>query len=108
MASVNTADKILPHCKKCNKLHDKPINNKCEPLKNTKDEKWDLSRDSATKKTPKNKTTSEASQADRVLDLVLNTMSSFTDKHTAMEAQISGLTSRMNTETGVTPVRKTR
>ena len=108
MASVTTAEKTLPHCKKCNELHDKPINNKCECFKNIKDEKRDVSRESTTKKTPKNKATTEIAQGDKVFDLVLNTMSSFTDKLTAMEAQILGLTSRMNLDAGVTPVRKSR
>ena len=108
MALVSTAEKTLVHCKKCNKLHDKPVNNKCEHFKKIKDEKRDVSRESTSKKTPKSKVTTESAQGDKVLDLVLNTMSSFTDKLTAMEAQISGLTSRMNSEVGATPVRKSR
>ena len=107
MASVSTAEKLLLHCKKCNELHDKPVNNKCECFKNIKDEKRDVSRES-TSKMPKSKVTTESAQGDKVLDLVINTMSSFTDKLTAMEAQISGLTSRTNSEAGTTPATKSR
>ena len=95
MASVNTADKSLPQCKKCGDSHDKPINNKCERVKH-KEEKRDTSRETSTRKTPKSKVTNEISQEDRVLDLVMNTMSTFTDKLSAMEAKISGLSSRMD------------
>ena len=108
MASVTTSEKALPHCKKYNELHDKPVNNKCERFKATKDEKRDVSRESATKKTPKNKVSTDNAQGDKMLDLVLNTMSSFTEKLKAMEVQILGLTSRMNSESVVTPVRKSR
>ena len=65
MASVSTVEKALPHCKKCGELHDKPINNKCERLKNIKDEKRDISRDNTTKKTPKNKSFKKISQGPR-------------------------------------------
>ena len=65
-----------------------------------------MSREGSTKKTPCGKNTNEISQGDKVLDLVLNTMSTFTDKLSAMEAQISGLLSRMDSSTGVTPACK--
>ena len=108
MASASASDKTLTHCKKCNEVHDKPVNNKCERFKASKEEKRDVSRESATKKTPKHKAPADAGQGDKMLDLILHTMSSFTDKLSAMEAQISGLTSRMNTESSVTPTRKSR
>ena len=43
-----------------------------------------------------------------MLDLVINTMSSFTETLSAMEAKISGLTSRTDSGTAATPTRKSR
>ena len=73
-----------------------------------KKKKRDTSREGLTKKMPHSKGTNELSQGDKVLDLILNTMSTFMDKLSTMEAQISGLTSRMDSTTGVTPVCKSR
>ena len=89
MVLVTASDKTLTHCKKCNDVHDKPVNNKCERFKASKEEKRNVSRESATKKTPKNKASTDTSQGDKMLDLILHTMSSFADKLSAMEAQIS-------------------
>ena len=107
MASVTTADKNLLLCKKCGECHEKPINNKCEKLKAVKEDKRDSSRDSA-KKTPRGKPVPETAQGDKVLDLVLNTMSTFTDKLSAMEEKISGLSSHMDSSAEATPARKSR
>ena len=105
MASVNTSDKSLPQCKKCGDSHDKPINNKCERVKQ-KEEKRDTSHENSSRKTPKSKVTNEISQGNIVLDLVMNTMSTFTDKLSAMEAKISGLSSRIDNVPTATPARK--
>ena len=108
MASVTNTEKTLLLCKKCGDCHEKRINNKCEKLKTVKDEKRDSSRENSTKKTPCGKITNKTTQGDKVLDLMLNTISTFTDKLSAMEAQISGLSSRMDSSKAVTPARKTR
>ena len=105
MASVSVSDKSLLQCKKCGDSHDKPINNKCDRVKQ-KEEKRDTSRENSARKTPKS--TNEISQGDRVLDLVMNTMSSFTDKLSAMEEKISSLSSRMDNMPTATPARKSR
>ena len=105
MASVSVSDKSLPQCKKCDDSHDKPINNKCDRVKQ-KEEKRDTSLENSARKTPKSKVTNEISQGDRVLDLVMNTMSTFTDKLSAME--ISGLSTHMDNVPTTTPARKSR
>ena len=105
MASVNVPDKSLPQCKKCGDSHDKPINNRCERVKQ-KEEKRDTSRENSARKTPKSKITNEISQGDKVLDLVINTLSTFTDKLSAMEEKISGLSSHMDNVPTATPARK--
>ena len=91
--AVNT-DKPIATCKKCGELHEKPLHAKCERLKN-KEEKRDNSHEHSTKKTPRGKAAGENSQ-DKMLELVLQTMSGFTEKLSAMEERISGLTSGMN------------
>ena len=82
-------------CKKCGIEHERPVGAKCESNKpTTKDEKKDPVID--VKKTPKNKSVNETSSQDKMLDVVLATMSSFTDKLTSMESRLTGLTSRLD------------
>ena len=87
---MNT-EKPVATCKKCGELHEKPLHAKCERLKN-KEEKRDNSHEHSTKKTPHGKAAGENSQ-DKMLELVLQTMSGFTEKLSTMEERISGLTS---------------
>ena len=92
MASTSGQEKTLLHCKKCGDAHSKPINAKCDKVKETREEKRDVSREhSSTKKTPCNK--SSDSGNDKMLDLVMSTMSTFTEKLNAMEARLTGLSS---------------
>ena len=71
---------------------------KCEWNKPAmKDEKKDMSKD--IKKTLKNKSTNETVSQEKMLDVVLATMSSFTDKLTSMESCLSGLASRFDETT---------
>ena len=94
------ADKPLSTCKKCGELHDKPLHGKCERNKN-KDEKRDQSHEHSTKKTLRGKTLSENSQ-EKMLDFVIQTMTGFTDKLTAMEEKLNGLSSRVDSSKGET------
>ena len=91
--SGNT-DKSMCLCKKCGETHEKPIDNKCEKTKTLKDEKRDSSKES-TKKTPQSKA-HESSPNDKVLDFAMSTMRSFTEKLSAKEEKISGLSYRMD------------
>ena len=54
---------------KCGDMHEKPVNNKCERVKNMKDKKSDISRENTVKKIPGSKPDSEVSQGDKVLNL---------------------------------------
>ena len=93
MAPTSGQDKTLLQCKKCGDAHSKPNNAKCNKVKETRKEKWDISREhSSTKKTPLNK--SSDSGNGKMLDLVMSTMSTFTEKLNAMEARLTGLSSR--------------
>ena len=94
MASTSGQDKTLLQCKKCGDAHSKPINAKCEKVKETKEEKKDGSKEHVSaKKTPRNKSCDGTN--DKVLDLVMSTMSTFTAKLNAMEARLTGLSSRV-------------
>ena len=97
MASIATdgGQKALLSCKKCGTDHEKPIGNKCEKLKLDKlerDEKRDLSKDTAGRKMPKSKSTANPTSQDKIMEAMLASMSSFTEKLTAMEERISVLT----------------
>ena len=97
MATINGPSTVsnvgnTSFCKKCALEHERSVGTKCERNKSTvKDEKKDPIKD--VKKTPKNKTVCETSSQDKVLDVVLATMSSFTDKLTSMESCLTGLAS---------------
>ena len=94
MASTSGQDKTLLQCKKCGDAHSKPINAKCEKVKETKDEKKDGSKEHVSaKKTPRTKSCD--GNNDKVLDLIMSTMSTFTAKLNAMEARLTGLSSRV-------------
>ena len=87
MATTSGQDKALLQCKKCGEAHSKPINAKCERLKESRDEKRDASREhSSAKKTPCNKSSDGGNE--KMLDLVMSTMSTFTEKLNTMEARI--------------------
>ena len=94
------ADKPLSTCKKCGELHDQPLHGKCERNKN-KDEKRDHSHEHPTKKTPRGKSLNENSQ-EKMLDMVIQTMTGFTDKLTAMEEKLNGLSSHVDSSEGET------
>ena len=86
-----------------------PIGNKCEKLKLDKlerDEKRDLSKDIVGKKTPKGKSTANPTSQDKIMEAMLASMSSFTEKLTAMEERISDLTKVQGD--GETTIRKSR
>ena len=77
-------------CKKCGIEHERPVWVKCERNKpTTKDEKKDPVKD--VKKTLKNKSVNETSSQDKMLVVVLATMSYFTDKLTSMESHFIAL-----------------
>ena len=88
--AVNT-DKPLSTCKKWGELHEKSLHGKCERNKN-KDEKCDHSHEHTTKKTPRGKGVNETSQ-DKMFEMVMQTMTGFSEKLTAIEERISGLSS---------------
>ena len=85
-------EKSLFSFKKCSDSHKKPIISKCDRIK-AKKEKQDTSHEHVAKKTPRSKSFSEHSGQDKMLELVMQTMSGFSEKLTAMEAQISDLSS---------------
>ena len=92
-ATANAAN--ISFCKKCALDHERPVGTKCERSKTiVRDEKKDPVKD--VKKTPKNKLGNETSSQDKMLDAVLATMSSFTDKLTSMESRLTGLASRLD------------
>ena len=107
MASTSGQDKTLLQCKKCGDAHSKPINAKCNKVKETREKKRDVSREHpSTKKTPRNK--SSDSGNDKMLDLVMSTMSTFTEKLNTMEARLTGLSSRIESTPMQGETRKSR
>ena len=109
MASQATegGQKALFSCKKCGTDHEKPIGNKCERLKLDKmecEEKRDLSKEGSVKKTYKGKTTVSTTNQDKMMEAMLASMTSFTEKLSAMEERISSLTKVR--DSGETSVRK--
>ena len=86
---------LYPFVKNVVSNTERPVGAKCERNKpTTKDEKKDPVKD--VKKTPKTKSVNETSSQDKMLDVVLATMSSFMDKLTSMESRLTGLTSRLD------------
>ena len=81
-------------CKKCGTEHEKPTGNKCERFKMDKEEKKDNTKEQSVKKTPKNKPSTSGSSQDKMMELMLTSMSSVTEKLAAMEERITGLTEK--------------
>ena len=78
----------ISYCKKCNIEHEKPVGAKCEKM--AQEEKRDSSCDNVTvKKTPKSKGTGETNK--KMLDMVMATMTSVTEKLSAMNKMITRL-----------------
>ena len=103
MASDVLPKPVVAYCKKCTVEHEKPVGTKCERIKNvSKDsEKWDPSHEIlSAKKTPKGKA---VDTSDKMLDLVMNTMSNLTEKLAAMDERITGLASKIE----LTPAKPT-
>ena len=107
--AIEGGQKALLLCKKYGTEHENPIGNKCEKLKLDKlerHEKHDLSKETIGKKTLKSKSTVNLASQDKMMEVMLASMSSFTEKLTAMEERMSGLTKVQ--EVGETTVRKSR
>ena len=90
MATNIVVDKLLLSCKKCGGEHQKPVGSKCDRPKIVKEEKRDSSRDTSVKKTPRGKVNKISSQ-DKVLEMVMSTMNSFSEKLSAMEERLSNI-----------------
>ena len=95
MASQATEgdQKALLSCKKCGTDHEKPIGNKCGRLKLDKmerEEKRDLSKEGSVKITSKGKTTVSMTNQDKMMEAMLASMTSFTEKLSAMEERNQG------------------
>ena len=105
--ATESGQKALLSCKKCGTDHEKPIGNKCERLKLDKmerEEKRDLSKEGNVKKTPKGKSTAASNNQDKMMEAMLASMTSFTEKLSAMEERISSLA--IVQDGGETSVRK--
>ena len=94
MATNVTLDKQTVLCKKYWIDHERPVGSKCEKVKVSKEEKRDTSKE-VVRKTPHGKGGDVASQ-EKVLELMVTTMTDFMDKLNAMDERISGLTSRLD------------
>ena len=91
------------YCKKCNLDNKKPVGTKCEKAKAARENKHDLNCDTASvKKTPKNK--SSLDMNDKMMDMVMNTMTLVVEKLAAMDEHITGLASH----TQLTPAKFAR
>ena len=90
MASSVMAERNILSCKKCGGDHEKPVGSKCDRPKVIKDDKRDSSKETPVKRTPKGKGTGETSTQDKMLETMLSTMNSFSEKLMAMEQRISG------------------
>ena len=101
MAAANVTDKTLLTCKKCWGENDKPVGSKCDRQKVTKHEKHDTSKETGTKKTPRGKVSSEPSSHEKMMEVMITTMTSFSEKLEAMEERIMGLTSRAETPSDI-------
>ena len=80
MAMANNSDKTLFACTKCGGEHDNPVGSKCDRQKVGKEEKWDSSKESGVKKTPRGKSTPEVLPQEKILEVMTTTMSSFSEK----------------------------
>ena len=95
-------------CKKCGTEHEKPVRNRCERLKGDKDEKKDNNKELTVKKTPKGKAASAGSSQDKMMELMLSSMSSFSEKLAAMEERISSLADKPQESVQEPHLRKSR
>ena len=94
MATNSSAATLnVSYCKKCAVDHERPVGNKCDKKIVPREEKRDASKDNM-KKTPKSKGSVEPSE--KMYEMMMSTMSSFTDKLSAMENRISGLASQFD------------
>ena len=91
---VTNSHEDMLTCKKCGTEHEKPVGNKCDRIKMDKEEKKDANKEQLVKKTPKSKPSTSAQPQDKMMELMLASMSSFTEKLAAMEERITGLTER--------------
>ena len=91
-----STDKNVFLCKKCGLEHERPVGSKCERGKAIKDEKRDTSKETTVRKTPPGKGT-DMSSPEKILETVMSTMMTFTDKLNSMEERLSGLTSHLDT-----------
>ena len=96
MATNMSTDKNVLMCKKCGLEHECPVGSKCERGKAIKDEKRDTSKETTVRKTPRGKGTDMSSHK-KILETVMSTMTTFTDKLNSMEERLSGLTSCLDT-----------
>ena len=96
MATNMSTDKNVLLCKKCGSEHERPVGSKCERGKVIKDEKRDTSKETTVRKTPRGKGT-DMSSHEKMLETVMSTMTTFTNKLNSMEERLSGLTSRLDT-----------
>ena len=94
MATNVTMDKQIVLCKKCGIDHERLVGSKCEKVKTSKEEKRDTSKE-AVRKTPRGKGGDVSSQ-EKMVELMMSTMTNFTDKLNTMDERISGLTSRLD------------
>ena len=101
MATANLLDKTLLPCKKCGGEHDKPVGSKCNRQKVPKDKKRDTSKETVTEKTPHGKASSEFPSQEKILEVMMTTMSSFSEKLEAMEEHLTGLTSHVETPSNI-------
>ena len=105
---VTRRDMDMLACKKCGTEHEKPVGNKCEHLKIDKDEKKDSTKDQVVKKTPKGKAASAGPSQDKMMELMLALMSSFSEKLAAMEERISSLADKPQESVQESHSRKSR
>ena len=103
------AERSILSCKKCGGDHEKPVGSKCDRPKVGKDDKRDSSKETPVKRTPKGKGAGETSTQDKMLETMLSTMNSFSEKLMAMEQRISGLAAPgESSRSGTSVIRKSR
>ena len=105
---VTRLDMDILACKKCGTEHEKPVENRCERLKGDKDEKKDNTKEQTVKKTPKSKAASAGPSQDKMMELMLSSMSSFSEKLAAMEERISSLAEKPQESVQESHSRKSR
>ena len=109
MVSTVMAERNILSCKKCGGDHEKPVGSKCDRAKVVKDDKRDSSKETPVKRTPKGKGAGETSTQDKMLETMLSTMNSFSEKLMAMEQKISGFAGPgESSRSGTSVIRKSR